>query len=223
MRQTAIAILLASVAATAVHAQSDAPAPAPAQTAPKTQPAAPAPSQAQGNQDVRISGTVEKFDGKLISISPSQGITLVVHFDAGPGINSMRKAKPTDVKVGQQVSAQAKSNPAGGFLATQIIIYENGAEQQAGEVPSTDPSQVVARVTDVGTSNDGPVLSLAYKEGERKVTIGKDAILWSARPASAADIKPGALITIAGTKAPEGEVKVVKASIGPAGADNPPL
>jgi hypothetical protein len=219
MRRTAIAILLASVSLTGAHAQTPADAPTP----PKPAAPASAASATPVNEDVRISGTVEKFDGQSISISPSQGITLTVRFDAGPGINSMRKAKPADVKTGQQVSAQTKTNPAGGIQATQIIVYETGAEQQAGNEASTDSSQVVARVTGVDMATDGPMLSLAYKEGERKVTIGKEAVIWFARPASAADIKPGALITIAGTKAPEGEVKVVKASIAPAGADNPPL
>lgn len=219
MRSTAIAILLAGVTLTGAHAQTPAAAPAPAKP---TAPASTA-SATPGNEDVRISGTVEKFDGQSISISPSQGITLTVRFDAGPGINSMRKAKAADVKTGQQVSAQTKTNPAGGIQATQIIIYETGAEQQAGSEASIDSTRVVARVTGVDTSGDGPLLSLAYKEGERKVTIGKEAVIWFARPASAADIKPGALITIAGTKAPGGEVKVVKASIAPAGADNPPL
>ena len=64
---------------------------------------------------------------------------------------------------------------------------------------------------------------LTYKDGERKITLAKDAVIWIARPASADDIKPGSLITIAGRKPPEGEIKVIKASIGPAGGENPPL
>lgn len=180
-------------------------------------------AQAQTSKDVRISGTVEKFDGQLVSISPSQGITLVVRFDAGPGISSMRKARPIDIKTDQQVSVQTKANPAGGLLASQIIVYENGSEERAGGEVSTDSSQIVARVTDVAPGNDGNTLSLAYKDGERKVTIAKEALVWIARPASADDIKPGAIITIAGTKETDGEIKVVRASIGPAGADNPPL
>lgn len=178
---------------------------------------------AQSNDDVRISGTVEKFNGGLLSISPSQGLSLTIRFDAGPGVNAMRRAKVGDLKPGLQVAVQAKSNPAGGMMASQVIIYEQGSEGKAGEAASTDPSQVVAKITEIGTATDGPQLSLSYKEGERKITLGKEVAIWIARPASADDIKPGSIITIAGKKPADGEIKVIKASIGPQGADNPPL
>lgn len=179
-------------------------------------------AQAQTSRDVRISGTVEKFDGRLISISPSKGITLVVRFDAGPGINSMRKGKASDLKTGQQVRALTKTNATGGVTAGQIIIYEGGAAQTAGDAP-TEASQALSSVTDVATSPDGPVLSLTSQDGVRKVTVVKEAVIWTARPASPDDIKPGALITIAGTKDGDEEIKVVKASVGLGNSDNPPL
>lgn len=177
----------------------------------------------EANDDVRISGTVEKFQGGLMSISPSRGVTLTIRFDAGPGVNSMRRGKVADLKTGAAVAAQAQSNPAGGLMASQVIVYEQGAERVAGTQASTDPSQVVARVSEVANRPDGPQLSLNYKDGERKITLAKDASIWIARPASAEDIKPGSLITIAGTKPPEGDLKVIRASIGPSGGENPPL
>jgi hypothetical protein len=181
------------------------------------------PPSKEANDDVRISGTVEKFQGGLISISPSQGVTLTVRFDAGPGINSMRKGKVSDLKTGSPVTAEAKSNPTGGLMASQVVVYESGSETVAGTQASTDPTQVVARLAEIGSTPEGPQLSLTYKDGDRKITLAKDAVIWIARPASAADIKPGSLITIAGRKPPEGEIKVMKASIGPSGGENPPL
>lgn len=180
------------------------------------------PSQT-AEDEVRISGTVDKFQGGLMSISPSRGVTLTIRFDAGPGVNSMRRGKIADLKAGVPAAAQTKSNPAGGLMASQVIVYEQGAEHVAGAQASSDPAQVVARLTEVGSTPEGPQLSLAYKDGERKITLAKDVAVWIARPASADDIKPGSLITIAGRKAPDGEIKVMKASIGPSGGENPPL
>jgi len=197
--------------------------PAPDAPASAAKAAAPAAKTTESNDDVRISGVVDKFQGGLISISPSQGVTLTIRFDAGPGINSMRKGKVSDLKNGLQVTAQAKNNPAGGLVASQVIIYEQGAEGVAGTQASTDPSQVIAKLSEVTSTPDGAQLSLTYKDGERKLSLAKDVVIWIARPASADDIKPGSLITIAGRKPPEGEIKVTKASIGPAGAENPPL
>jgi hypothetical protein len=150
-------------------------------------------------------------------------VTLAIRFDAGPGINSMRRGKVSDLKTGESVTVQAKNDQTSGLVASQVIIYEQGAENVAGSQASTDPAQVVAKITDIGAGTDGAQLSLAYKDGERKVTLGKDAAIWIARPASPDDIKPGSLITISGRKPPEGEIKVMKASIGPSGGENPPL
>ncbi len=168
--------------------------------------------------DVRISGTVQKFENGIMSISPSTGIVLRIRFDAGPGIHSMRRAKISDLRAGQQASVRARSSAAGGMVASQVIIYEQGAELGVG-----GPAQLVGKITEIGTSAEGPLLSLTYAEGERKVGLLKEAIVWIARPASAQDIRPGAIITIAGRKPQGGEIKVIRASIGPAGGGNPPL
>jgi len=173
--------------------------------------------------DVRISGTVQKFENGIISVSPSTGIVLRIRFDAGPGIHSMRRAKLSDLRTGQQASVGARSSTAGGMVASQVIIYEQGAEQAAGGAGASGPAQLVGKITDVGTSNEGPVLSLTYAEGERKVSLLKEAMVWIARPASAQDIRPGAIITIFGRKPQGGEIKVIRASIGQAGGGNPPL
>jgi glucose/arabinose dehydrogenase len=219
-----VSVFVAAAVPAALASAQDSQAPAsPAPDAQAQKAPTPAAKAPEPNNDVRISGVVDKFQGGLISISPSQGVTLTIRFDAGPGVNSMRKGKVSDLKNGQQVTAQAKSNPAGGLVASQVIIYEQGAESVAGTQASTDPSQVVAKLSEVTSTPDGAQLSLTYKDGERKLSLAKDVVIWIARPASADDIKPGSLITIAGRKPPEGEIKVTKASIGPAGAENPPL
>ena len=233
MRRLIISVLLGGVAFGA-HAQATddtktpsttPPAssePATPSTAPKTTQATKPSGNVTKNTDVRISGTVEKFDGQFVSISPSKGITLVLRFEQGPGVNSMRKAKASDIKANQQVSALTNSNPTGGSTASRVIIYEDGAEQRAGGA-TTDSAQVVAKVTDVSSSSDGPVLSLTYPDGVRKVTVGKEAVVWIAKPAGQDDIKPGYVITVAGTKEGDGEVKVIKAAVTKSSDENPPL
>jgi len=194
-----------------------------ANAAAQQEPPAARPAAQASDDDVRISGTVEKFGGGLISVSPSQGVSLTIRFDAGPGINSMRRGKVSDLKAGAQVTAQARSNPSGGLMASQVVIYEPGAEHVAGPQAATEPDQSVARLAEVSPTEDGPQLRLTYTDGERKLTLASDVVIWIARPAAADDIKPGALITLAGRKPPEGEMTVLRASIRPAGGENPPL
>ncbi len=173
--------------------------------------------------EVRISGTVQKFENGIMSISPSTGIVLRIRFDAGPGIHSMRRAKISDLRAGQQASVRTRSSAAGSLLASQVIIYEQGAEQAVGAAGASGAAQPVGRIAEIGTNAEGPQVSLIYAEGERKVGLLKEALIWIARPASAQDMRPGAIITISGRKPPGGEIKVIRAAIGPAGGGNPPL
>ena len=71
------------------------------------------PAQAQTANELRISGTVEKLDGKLVTLSLSQGISLVVRLDSEPRVNSVAKGSRSDLKAGSQVSIQAKSGQSG--------------------------------------------------------------------------------------------------------------
>jgi hypothetical protein len=48
------------------------------------------PAQAQRASELRISGTVEKLDGNRVSVSLSEGISLVVHLDSEPRVQGLR-------------------------------------------------------------------------------------------------------------------------------------
>jgi hypothetical protein len=56
------------------------------------------PAQAQTASELRISGTVEKLGGNLAALSLSQGISLVVHLDSEPRVNSVAKGSGSDLK-----------------------------------------------------------------------------------------------------------------------------
>ena len=67
------------------------------------------------------------------------------------------------------------------------------------------------------------VNSVAGKDEDRKITIGPDTAIWIARAARITDIKVGSAVTMTGVKREDGSFQVLRATIGPAGAGNPPL
>jgi hypothetical protein len=67
------------------------------------------PAQSQTASELRVSGTVEKLDGNLVTFSLSQGISLVARIDSELRVNSVAKGSGSDLKAGSQVSIQAKS------------------------------------------------------------------------------------------------------------------
>ena len=181
------------------------------------------PAQAQTASELRISGTVEKLDGNLAALSLSRGISLVVRLDSEPRVNSVAKGSGSDLKAGSQVSIQAKSGQSGDLIATQIVLFAPGSNRPDAE-PGTDNAQLVATIKNTNASPEGPVLTVAdNKEGDRKITIGPDTAIWIARAARITDVKVGAAVTVTGVKREDGSLQVLRATIGPAGAGNPPL
>jgi hypothetical protein len=181
------------------------------------------PAQAQTASELRISGTVEKLDGNLATLSLSRGISFVVRLDSEPRVNSVAKGSGSDLKAGSQVSIQAKSGQSGDLIATQIVLYAPGSNSPDAE-PGPDDAQLVSIIKDTNAPPEGPVLTVAdKKDGDRKITIGPDTTIWIARAAHITDIKVGSAVTMTGVKREDGSLQVLRATIGPAGAGNPPL
>ncbi len=175
-------------------------------------------AQAQTATELRISGTVEKLDGNLLALSLSQGISIVVRLDSEPRVNSITKGSGSDLKAGSQVSAQVKSGQSGDLIAIQIVLFAPGSA-----LPGPDNAQLVATIKETNASPERPVLTVAVKDENRKITIEPDTAIWIARAARIADIKVGLAVTMTAVKREDGSLQVLRANIGPAGAGNPPL
>jgi hypothetical protein len=175
-------------------------------------------AQAQIATELRISGAVEKLDGALLALSLSQGISIVVRLDSEPRVNSVAKGSGSDLKAGSQVSAQVKSGQSGDLIATQIVLFAPGSA-----VPGPDNAQLVATIKETNVFSERPVLTVAVKGEDRKITIEPDTAIWIARAARITDIKVGSAVTMTAVKREDGSFQVLRASIGPPGASNPPL
>jgi hypothetical protein len=179
------------------------------------------PAQAQTTSEQRISGTVEKLDGNLVVLSLSQGISIVVRLDSEPRVNSVAKGSGSDLKAGSQVSIQAKSGQSGDLIATQIVLFAPGSNRPDAE-PGPDNAQLVATIKKTDASSEGPVLIIADKDKDQKITIGPDAGIWIARAARITDMKVGSAVMMTAVKREDGSLQVLRATIGPPGAGKPP-
>jgi len=170
-------------------------------------------AQAQTATELRISGTVEKLDGNLLALSLSQGISIVVRLDSELRVNSVSKGSGSDLKAGSQVSIQAKGSQSGDLIATQIVLFAPGSNRPDAE-PGPDNAQLVA-IKKTDASPEGPVLTLAVKGEDRKITVEPDTAIWIARAARIADIKVGSAVTMTAVKREDGSLQVLRASTPP--------
>ena len=72
-----------------------------------------------------------------------------------------------------------------------------------------------ATVDTTVASVDGQVVIVKYKDGEKKIIIGPDAIILSNIPGTTADLKAGANVVIpAATKKPDGTLETARITVG---------
>jgi hypothetical protein len=70
--------------------------------------------------------------------------------------------------------------PRSKFIATQIVLFAPGSNRLDAE-PGPDNAQLVATINNTKASPEGLVLTVADKDGDRKITIGPDTAIWIAR------------------------------------------
>ena len=137
-------------------------------------------------------------------------------------MNSVAKGSGSDLKAGSQVSIQAKSGQSGDLIATQIVLFAPGSNRPDAE-PGSDNAQLVVTIKKTDASPEGPVLTIVDKDKDRQITIGPDTAIWIARAARITDIKAGSAVIMTTVKRGDGSLQVLRATIGPPGAGNPPL
>ena len=71
------------------------------------------------------------------------------------------------------MSIQVKSGQSGDLVATQIVLFAPGSNRPDAE-PGPDNAQLVATIKNTNASAEGPVLTVADKDGDRKITIGPE-------------------------------------------------
>ena len=180
------------------------------------------PAQAQTASELRVSGTVEKLGGNLAALSLSQGISLVVRLELGAArqLGRERLRIGSESRVSGEYSGQERSKRRPRRNSDRLV--RSGSNRPDTE-PGPDNAQLVASIKNANASPEGPVLTVADKDGDRKITIGPDTAIWIARAARITDIKVGSVVTMTGVKREDGSLQMLRATIAPAGAGNPPL
>jgi hypothetical protein len=183
-----------------------------------------APVSAQ--QPVRVRGTIEKVDGNTLTVKSREGETVTVKLKDGALIAGVDKAALADVKQNTFVGITAMPQPDGTQKAIEVHIFPE-ARRGAGEghrpwdlVPNSTMTN--ANVEQLVTQVDGPMLTMKYKDGEKKISVPNNAVIVQFVNGDKSDLKVGAKIFVAaGTKLPTGEVETAGINVGKNGLTPP--
>jgi hypothetical protein len=183
-----------------------------------------APVSAQ--QPARVRGTIEKVDGNTLTVKSREGATVTVVLKENALIAGVEKAVLADVKQNSFVGITAMPQPDGTQKAVEVHIFPE-ARRGAGEghrpwdlVPNSTMTN--ANVEQLVTSVDGPLLTMKYKDGEKKISVPNDAVIVQFVTGDKSDLKPGAKIFVAaGAKLPNGDIETAGINVGKDGLTPP--
>jgi hypothetical protein len=175
---------------------------------------------------VRVRATIESVDGNKLMVKMNNGQDATIVLPDNARVLGVEKAAIGDVKAGSYVGVSSMPQADGTQKAIHVHIFMDAQRGLAeGHFPWDNRAGSMmtnAAVDTTVASNDGQVLTLKYKDGEKKVVVPSDAIIVKYAPGDKAELKPGAKIFIAGAaRQPDGSLQAANVSVGRDGLTPP--
>ena len=174
---------------------------------------------AQQPPTLRVSGTVESFDGTVLAIkSPKLG-AVKINLTGDAAVFGVSKATIADVKPGAFIGVGAMPQPDGSQRAIQVTVF---AEVQRGVGEGHRPwdarpnsTMTNGAVDKTVASVDGQMMMVKYKGGEQKIVVPPDATILAYAVGDKAELKPGAHVAVLrALKKPDGGLEANRVNVG---------
>jgi hypothetical protein len=173
-------------------------------------------------QTQRLRGTIEKVDGNTLLIKSPDGAPLTLTLADNAVVVGVVKATVADIKEGSYIGSGAMPQPDGSQKALEVHIF---AESQRGTGDGHRPwdgapnsTMTNGAVGQAVSSVDGPVVTVKYKDGEKKIIVGPNVPVVRYEIGERSELKAGAAIGVAAaTKKPDGTFTAARINVGRGG------
>jgi outer membrane lipoprotein SlyB len=173
-------------------------------------------------QTQRVRGTIEKVDGNTLLIKSAGGEAVLTLADNALVVGVV-KAGIEDIKEGSYIGSGALPQPDGTQKAVEVHIFAE-SQRGTGDGHRTNwdgaPGGTMTNgaVGQAVSSVDGPVITVKYKDGEKKVIVGPNVPIVRYEIGDRSELKPGAAISVAAaTKKPDGTFTAGRINVGRGG------
>ncbi len=159
---------------------------------------------ASAQETVRIRGTIERVEGPVYVVKNRDGAELKLTVTDNPLFVAIVKSTMADIKPGMFVGSTGMSLPDGSQKAIEVHIFPESM-RGTGEghydwdlKPQTKMTNANVEQTVAGV--DGQMLSVKYKDGEKKLLVTPETAVVSYVAGNKDDLKPGTKIFVAAAK-----------------------
>jgi hypothetical protein len=180
---------------------------------------------AQQTSPSRVRGTIESIDGETLMVKSRGGEDVKLTMTGDIRVVGIVKIALSDIKVGSFIGTTTVPGPDGGNNAVEVHVFpEDMRGTGEGSRPyDLKPNSTMTNATVAQTvaGNDGHTLTIKYKDGEKKVTVGPDTPVVTYVPAGRSDLTPGAKVIAFMKKLPDGSFETNRVSVGRDGLTPP--
>ena len=169
-------------------------------------------------QTIRIRGPIQAVDGSILTVKAGEAGDLKVKLADNVAVFGVVKASLADIKPGAFIGVGATPQADGSQRAIQIMIFADvqrgtGEGHRPWDRPNTTMTNATVDQTVAGV--DGQVVTVKYKDGEKKIIVPPDAVIRAYMVGNKDELKPGANIMIVrATKQPDGTFGADRVNVG---------
>jgi len=172
---------------------------------------------------VRIRGTIESVEGPVYVVKNRDGAELKLTVTDNPLFVAISPSTMADIKPGMFVGSAGMMQADGTQKAIEVHIFPESMRgtgeghydwdlKPQSKMTNANVEQTVAGV-------DGQLLSVKYKDGEKKLLVTPETIVVTYVPGNKDDLKPGTKIFVAAAKKqPDGTLQTPRITYGRGGA-----
>ena len=175
--------------------------PALAQTPPATTP-------------TRIRGTVEKLDGKTLTVKTREGPTAEIALADNFSVSALAKKTAADIKANDYVLTTGVKGTDGKLHCVELRIAPEGMRGVAeGQTPwdsMPEATMTNATVTGIATATGGQTVKVNYKGTELEFVVGAQCQVFGYVQGDAALLKQGAAVFMVAQKQPDGKLTAAR-------------
>ncbi len=172
---------------------------------------------AQGT--VRVRGTIDRVDGDTYIVKARDGAEFKLKLAPNASVVALIKASLGDIKQGSYVGVAGMPQPDGSQKALEVHIFPEAmrgvGDGHRGWDLQASSTMTNGNVEQTTASSDGQVLTLKYKDGEKKVVVPPGIPIVVYTPGELSELKAGARIFVsAANKQPDGTHVTPRVNVG---------
>ncbi|MFL6305722.1 MAG: DUF5666 domain-containing protein [Candidatus Sulfotelmatobacter sp.] len=173
---------------------------------------------AQQAQNVRLRGTIEKVDGNDLTIKTRDNQNVTVKLSDSARVFAFVKASLEDIKPNSYIGVTAMPQPDGSQRAIAIHIFME-SQRGTGEGHRPWDLQPNSTMTNAAVENkvagvDGQVLTVKYKDGEKKIVVTPQTQIVAYAEGNRSEVKPGAAVNFFAQKQSDGSLTAQAINVG---------